>query len=842
MSLGEAWVSVFRSATDAKPMQSESIEAVLAGIRDGRWEKPVQRVRETLARDGEEAYKKAKKSLAALTFAGEFFKRANGALGKHSGYICLDIDDVEDLDEVRKRVWADPYTVWVFVSPSGAGLKVGLKIPEAKNAEEHRGYFEAIDAYYRDVLGVTLDHAGKDVARLCFVSWDPSILVRVNAADFGEEIERQKAMKNAKPRERAQKQGSVIEGFNRAHSIEEMLEKHGYTRRGNRYVRPGGSSPSVQINGGKSFHHSSSDPLHGEHLVDPFDVYCALEHGGSIIDAVREAAEALGCGYKDQSRSPHLRARGKKKAPGRDTSGAEGENPDGGPPAPGPPYSGESQTVRAQEDERFFWYVRWVGQKKTRAVLDIRHDLLLEHLGGEGYSKIYSPGQQESIFVRMGEHVAERVSAEMMRDTVMRYVEALPDWLPGCGDEHMHRDRLREHLVRGANVYFAPPPLQCIAPVEPRFVRDTRDAVYFFYTNGYREITRDGDAFLPYSDLDGVIWRNQQIPRDYLAADLAPGEMQRFVELICHEDAERVTALRTALGYLLSRHKNPACAKAVVLLDEKIADDPDGRSGKSLLASALGHMRNVLTIDGKMVNVTNQFSFQALELDTDIMVLDDIPRRFPFEQLFHMITGDLEFERKGKQRIIMPFSDAPKFLLTTNYTITDSGGSSEDRRVEYELHPHFSPSYRPVDEFGHVLFDDWDAAEWARFDDYMAGCVILYLAKGLINAKAVNSDKRKLLQATSKDFVEWMGIKADANEIFGDWKVKDALYNEFTGAYADWKKMEDRGKFSRHAFSRWLAAYARFTGLVYDEAVKWFDGKAMRAVQFTRPEPNNLTE
>jgi hypothetical protein len=42
MSLGEAWVSVFRSATDAQPMQSESIEAILAGIRDGRWEKPVQ--------------------------------------------------------------------------------------------------------------------------------------------------------------------------------------------------------------------------------------------------------------------------------------------------------------------------------------------------------------------------------------------------------------------------------------------------------------------------------------------------------------------------------------------------------------------------------------------------------------------------------------------------------------------------------------------------------------------------------------------------------------------------------------------------------------------------------
>lgn len=112
-----------------------------------------------------------------------------------------------------------------------------------------------------------------------------------------------------------------------------------------------------------------------------------------------------------------------------------------------------------------------------------------------------------------------------------------------------------------------------------------------------------------------------------------------------------------------------------MLLDEKIADEPEGRTGKSLLAEALGRMRNVLVIDGKMVNVTNQFSFQALELDTDIVVLDDIPKRFPFEQLFHMITGDLEFERKGKQRIILPFAEAPKFAITTNHTIADTGGS-----------------------------------------------------------------------------------------------------------------------------------------------------------------------
>ena len=106
----------------------------------------------------------------------------------------------------------------------------------------------------------------------------------------------QKREQSAKPRQLPNTpSASVIERFNVAHSVEEMLEQHGYKRRGDRYARPGGSSPSVTILDGGSYHHSSNDPLQcNEHTQDAFAVFAYYEHGDDYKSAVKAAAEELG--------------------------------------------------------------------------------------------------------------------------------------------------------------------------------------------------------------------------------------------------------------------------------------------------------------------------------------------------------------------------------------------------------------------------------------------------------------------------------------------------------------------------------------------------------------------
>jgi len=99
--------------------------------------------------------------------------------------------------------------------------------------------------------------------------------------------------------------GDVIGAFNRAHTVEELLEAHGYVRRGGpgRYLSPTSSSglPGVRIlDSGKVYSDHASDPLAQvgddgrHHAHTAFSIYCHLDHGGDVHAAVRAAAAELG--------------------------------------------------------------------------------------------------------------------------------------------------------------------------------------------------------------------------------------------------------------------------------------------------------------------------------------------------------------------------------------------------------------------------------------------------------------------------------------------------------------------------------------------------------------------
>ena len=66
-----------------------------------------------------------------------------------------------------------------FVSPTGSGLKT--LIPIQADAGSHEASFRAAQRRFQEHYGIAIDEQCKDVARLCFVSADPNILVRDSA-------------------------------------------------------------------------------------------------------------------------------------------------------------------------------------------------------------------------------------------------------------------------------------------------------------------------------------------------------------------------------------------------------------------------------------------------------------------------------------------------------------------------------------------------------------------------------------------------------------------------------------------------------------------------------------
>lgn len=94
----------------------------------------------------------------------------------------------------------------------------------------------------------------------------------------------------------------VIDRFNSTVSIVDLLARNGYKiartfKDTTRLVRPGGTSQSVTVwnHANRSFHHSSSDPLHGnDHGWDAYDVFKVLEHNGDYNAAFIAAKKAVG--------------------------------------------------------------------------------------------------------------------------------------------------------------------------------------------------------------------------------------------------------------------------------------------------------------------------------------------------------------------------------------------------------------------------------------------------------------------------------------------------------------------------------------------------------------------
>jgi hypothetical protein len=115
--------------------------------------------------------------------------------------------------------------------------------------------------------------------------------------------------------ETANGKASVIDAFNVAHNVVDVLLHHGYQRRGkDRLIRPGAettSTPGVWLterNGRQvSFHHSSNDPLNDGHTHDAFSVFCHFDHDDNVREAVKAAAKLLGLDREPRTEFPEVK-------------------------------------------------------------------------------------------------------------------------------------------------------------------------------------------------------------------------------------------------------------------------------------------------------------------------------------------------------------------------------------------------------------------------------------------------------------------------------------------------------------------------------------------------------
>jgi hypothetical protein len=765
--------------------RAKDVSHWLDRIKNGAVKEQITLVRSKLDKK-EKDIEKGK--LSAVTFGGQFTQRSKTGLKEHSGLLILDFDKLDTFDEVvelKTKLSNSPYVFACWVSPSGNGLKSLIKIPKVKDNDLYANFYDAIydnfiwvnETYGKEII----DKSGKDISRLCFESYDPDIYVNLNSSVWIESnvteviehndihqvtiypLQDQNAIANRliewfkKKFDRSQRNVSLFKlasAFN-DFGVDEYLATS-YLRQ---YEQKDFQQSEI-IALIKSAYKKTAQ--FGTKTFEDKDIKKRVEKliktGKTVKDVLQEF--------------PNINENELNK---------------------------EVQVIKKEAQTGVFWS----GSGKDFKVSAF---LFKSYLEGMNFYKYYPANQTKSfIFISKDGNFVNTTFEPQIKDKVLQ--------------DMILRSEIDvyDHLADNAK-FFQPTYLNMLETATITTEKDTKDLAHIYYKNFALKVSKDKIKKVKYEDLDSFVWKDQIINREYIDADHHESMFRSFIWFACGQDVDKYNTMKSVIGFMLHGFKTSANNKAIVFNDETISDNPNGRSGKTLIANAVGKLKKFSMIDGKSFDFGKSFAYQTVPVDTQVLVFDDIKKNFPLERLFSVITGGFTIEYKNQQAVTMSVEDSPKIILNTNYTLKTEGDSHKARVFEIEMSNYFNLNHTPFDEFKCMFFDDWDLQEWARFDRYMINCIQYYLTNGLVESKTKNLAIRKLINETSQDFFEWI----DNNRIKKNERVlKEDHFSAFKNEFEDtavWLK--------RNTLTKWIKKYAETFGYKYSDgqsnSIKWF--------------------
>lgn len=503
----------------------------------------------------------------------------------------------------------------------------------------------------------------------------------------------------------------------------------------------------------------------------PCAVYCMLECGGDWKASARKLVEAgFGEPFKKVSKDIKKFIRKSKE------DGIEGEGLQAKVAGKfnlsleDAKASIEQLTADEAAESAEFWH--WNIQDEKLSIIYTRFVRFLQDAG----FGLYFYDKSSPIFkvVHCDHGRLEEATSEKIKKFTQEYITTKE--LQGVD---FTQEQLLEMVYRNDKL-FSDNLFEFLRPVDLDFLRDTKDICYFPFKNGIVEITKDGYQLKSYGQVNKVIWKSDIIPApiDIDMSDDFECEYSDFIGKVCGNDADRILNACSIIGYMLHKYKHPAKAFAVILGEETEDEAKGGGTGKGIFVKAIEKMMPVETIDGKNFKPDKSFAYQRVKLETKLIVIQDAEKSFPFVKFYSIITEGLTLEKKNKDELYIAYVDSPKIMVTTNYTVPDDGNHAKRRQKVIEFSNYFGADRSPLDEYGHLLFDDWDGDEWNRFYNFMFYCVRLYLMRGIIDfAQGDRYKKKKIKGQYGEEFLEW--FEDYAGNGCANAKELTFLYNDF---------------------------------------------------------------
>lgn len=178
------FISYYGNCTEKKSIQI-TVHEFFNKIKTGEGIKPIIEILRN-SKDKNEIDLN-KKKLPAVTVSGIFGEsRKKEFIIKHTGLIQIDLDKINNIESVINQLKKDKYTFAVFLSPTGTGIKIIVKIND--EIKQHEFNFLELEKYYFKNYNLQIDKSCKDVTRLMYLSFDDNLFINENALLFNSEL------------------------------------------------------------------------------------------------------------------------------------------------------------------------------------------------------------------------------------------------------------------------------------------------------------------------------------------------------------------------------------------------------------------------------------------------------------------------------------------------------------------------------------------------------------------------------------------------------------------------------------------------------------------------------
>lgn len=726
-------ITIFSKITDVENPFYKEINELLFSFKDGSNASKIEAIRNE---NNKEKRNNAKSKLVSVCFSGEFSRRAAKNILKHSGFACLDFDDLPSFDDavcLRDSLQDNEYIYSAFISPSGNGVKAIVKIPP--EIENHKKYYEALCETFDSFL----DTKTKDVSRVCYESYDPDLFINEKSKVWVLKKEyTEVAQKTSYPRhfqiiDTSKKVDVILKWFNRKFTLN-AGERNGNLIKLSFALNRAGLQKDEALSLFKNYYSAGLEDSELEGLIKNGYKNTAEFDTMILVDdnKIREANEILKKGVQKAKRE--FRKEGL-------TDGDIEEIID----------------FDFEDDFLIFWDTDKNGKLSLN---DYKFKLFLEN---RGFYKVQL-NEREFTFVKVYNNVINEVNEVHIKDFVLNHVVEI--------DMNVY------NFFARSTTKFNETYLNQLDTKELTMIRDTPTISYLFFKNKVVEVKENSISFIDYINIGGFVWQKNIVQHDFETSTLA-SDFETFVNNISNKDEKRKTILECSIGYLLSTYKKQDEGLAIVLYDETLNDNPSGRTGKTIISKAIGEMRKLVTLNGKEFDNKGNFPYDIVNLDDNVICFDDMDRTFKLETLFSIMTGNLTLKKKFQQPIEIPFVRSPKILFTSNYILSGVGDSHDDRKIEIELFRHYSKSNKPFNEFGKMFFTGWTKNDWDAFFNYMIRNIQLYFEKGLLKSELKTGKTKKFMANTCEDFYEFCENEFlwKANHFYSTKEIKEAYSN-----------------------------------------------------------------